>query len=102
MRRSNPYIPEAQAIDPASGFKVPHRELERQYDGEYVARRFLDKRNPQDLIRPRPDRHMLPHPRPESEDTFLSAPILDEEGFPILGGDGLPIMTEGASGGVGL
>lgn len=91
MRRRQP--PEPQAIDPASGFKVPHRNLVRQWDGEYIDRRFVDKRNPQDLIRAKADSPALENARPEPADSFVmvemqweddSGPIFQENGGPIL------------------
>lgn len=100
MHRRN--FPEPQAICPASGFKVPHRELVRQWDGEYVARRFVDKRNPQDLIRARPERPTLPHPRPEPDDTFLATNVLDANGRPTIDENGDPVMTAGQLNGTGL
>jgi hypothetical protein len=50
MRRRNQPPPTPRAIDPASGFKVPLSNLVRQWDGEMVDRRFVDKRNPQDFV----------------------------------------------------
>lgn len=101
-RRSIPYHPGPQAIDPASGFKVPHRNLVRQWDGEYVDRRFVDKRNPQDLIRAKVDSPALDHPRPEPADTFLASAILTEDGLPMIGANEEILLTEGALNGVGL
>lgn len=100
MRRDKPT---PQAIDPASGFKVPHRNLVRQYDGEYVDRRFVDKRNPQDLIRAKARITVIQNPRPEPPDTFLAVNITLEDGFtPIINPDGTPLMTEGPRNGEGL
>lgn len=101
-RRSQPE-PTPQAIDPASGFKVPHRNLVRQWDGEYVDRRFVDKRNPQDLIRARAKIDTLPNPRPESPDVFLADNITLEDGFvPIINPDGSAMLAEGHLNGEGL
>jgi hypothetical protein len=94
---------EPQALDPASGFKVPHRNLVRQWDGEYVDKRFVDKRNPQDLLRAKAEQADLPHPRPEPADTFLAINILLEDGVtPMIGGGGVALMTEGQMNGKGL
>jgi hypothetical protein len=96
-------IPEPQAIDPASGFKVPHRNLVKQWDGEYVDQRFVDKRNPQDLIRVRADTSALVNPQPEPADVFLASNIVLEDGVtPMVGADGVALMTEGLLGGAGL
>ena len=93
---------EPQAIDPASGFKVPHRNLVRQWDGEYVDRRFVDKRNPQDFAKARPERPALEHPRPEPADVFLAVNLAWEDGTPMIGEDGAALMGEGRLNGEGL
>lgn len=61
-----------QAICGFSGFKVNHDELVRNWDGEMVHRRFVDKRNPQDFVRGVRDDQRIPDPRPEAPDVFLS------------------------------
>lgn len=86
MRRRDP--PGPVALDPASGFKVPYRDLVKQWDGEWVDRRFVDKRNPQDLIRARADNPTLDHPQPEPTDVFLTTEIQWED-------DSGPIAFEG-------
>lgn len=94
---------EPQALDPASGFKVPYRNLVRQWDGEWVDRRFVDKRNPQDLLRARADNPKLDHPRPEPTDVFLALNITMEDGLtPITTENGQAILTEGETNGAGL
>jgi hypothetical protein len=65
------YSPGPNAIDPASGFKVKLSALVRQWDGEMVDRRFVDRRNPQDFVRGVPDRQDLPYARPETPDVFV-------------------------------
>ena len=96
-------IAEPQALDPASGFKVPYRNLVRQWDGEWVDRRFVDKRNPQDSLKGRPERPMLEHARPEPTDAFLADNITMEDGFtPITTEVGQAIMSEGQLNGTGL
>ena len=96
-RRKTPYdVPAGPvALDPASGFKVPHKDLEKQWDGEWIDKRFLDRRNPQDLIRTRPDKPNLPHPRPEPADRFVSTPILWEDLGYMLHETGDAIFGEG-------
>lgn len=94
-RRSNHSLPTPRAIDPASGFKVPLSNLVRQYDGEMVDRRFVDKRNPQDFVRGRADRMALPFARPEAPDRFMAQNILWEDGRPIVLENGAPLMGEG-------
>jgi hypothetical protein len=99
MRR--PPLPEVQGIDDMTGFKVPLRHLKKQWDGALTVE--PDKRNPQDLIRPRPERNTVANPRPEGADVYLATNILLEDGLtPLIGEDGSAIMTEGPLGGEGL
>jgi len=84
------------AIDPASGFKVPLSSLVKQWDGEMVAREFVDRRNPQDFVRGVPDNVALPYARPESPDVFIAQPLLDEAGAILLDQAGRAIYEEGA------
>lgn len=60
----------ARGICDASGFEYPLKDLVRQWDGALVHPSFLDKRNPQDFLRAKPERQ-LPYTRPEAPDTFL-------------------------------
>lgn len=84
------------AIDPASGFKVKHRDLVRQWDGEWVHRRFVDKRNPQDFVKGRKDKMTIDHPRPEAPDQFFAEPLLWESGVVIeLEGGGVILGQSG-------
>ena len=88
--------PRPNAIDPASGFKVPLEDLERQWDGEMVAREFIDReRHPQDFLRGVPDRMALPYARPETPDRFYAETILFEDGIPVSLGNGTPLLSEG-------
>lgn len=96
MRRRIPTHPGPNAIDPASGFKVKLSELSKQWDGELVAREFIDKeRHPQDFVRGRADRMALPYARPETPDRFLAITLTFENGIPIILGSGQPLQTEG-------
>lgn len=63
------------AICDASGFKIPITHLVRQWDGAYVDRRFVDKRNPQDFVRGVRDDPSLKVSRPEAPDVFISSPV---------------------------
>lgn len=100
MRRSRLFsgpLPEPRAIDPRSGFDVPHSELVKEFRGGWVARRFADKPHPLDMpvkIRaPEP----LPHAAPEPEPVGIAQPIMMEAGdFPIFMEDGTAILMEGA------
>lgn len=88
--------PVPQAIDPASGFKVPLSNLERQWDNQLIDRRFIDKRNPQDFVRGIKDDQSLPYSRPESPDVFVALPICWESGaFLTTQSGGLDIFEEG-------
>lgn len=98
MRRRSGLPPTSHgpvAIDPASGFKVPLENLVRQWDGEMVDRRFVDCRNPQDYLRPRPDEQMLPYARPETPDVFAAFNILWEDLRPITSEVGVALFEEG-------
>jgi hypothetical protein len=96
MSRGENRIPGPRAIDPISGFDIPHENLVRQWDGEFVDRRFADKRNPQDFVRGRPERIALPNARPEPPEVYMACNIMMEDGVtPILQEDGTPLMTEG-------
>lgn len=87
--------PVPQAIDPASGFKVPLSNLVRQWDGEMVDRRFVDKRNPQDFVRGVKDTQTLPYARPESPDSFVAFNIAWENGAIMTSETGDALLTEG-------
>ena len=83
-----------QAIDPASGFKVPLSDLVKQWDGELVARNYLEKRNPQDIVRGVRDNQALTYSRPEAPDTFIDGPFLTETEDWIYAEIGIPIIGE--------
>lgn len=87
--------PQPQAIDPASGFKVPLSNLVRQWDNQLVDYRFVDKRNPQDFVRGVKDVQTLPYARPETPNTFVAVPLLWQDGSLMFGQDGSILLTEG-------
>lgn len=88
----------ANAIDPASGFKVKRRDLVRQWDGELIARRFVDVRNPQDFVRGVKERQALPNTRPEPADTFVAGPLVWEDGNVIeLESGGIVVEQSGVA-----
>lgn len=89
--------PEPQAIDPASGFKVPLSSLVRQWDNEMIAREFVDKRNPQDFVRGVKDTQTLPYARPESPDSFVAFNIIWENGAFMTSESGEVLLTEGVN-----
>jgi len=95
-RRRHGYgAPVPQAIDPASGFKVPLSNLVKQWDGEMIDRRFVDRRNPQDFVRGVPDNIALPYARPEAPDVFIAFNIDLEDGTPVFTESGSAALTEG-------
>ena len=56
-----------------SGFKCWASETVVEWNGLRVHRRFADAtRHPQDFVRAVPDNQLVPNPRPEPADTFLS------------------------------
>lgn len=87
--------PEPQAIDPASGFKVPLGNLVRQWDNQLIDYRFVDKRNPQDFVRGVKDVQTLPYARPESPNDFIAGPIIWQSGAFMTEQDGAVLLTEG-------
>lgn len=89
--------PEPQAIDPASGFKVPLRNLVRQWDNQLVDCRFVDKRNPQDFVRGVKDVQTLPYARPEPPDVFVAFNIIWEDGALMTAQSGNALITEGVN-----
>jgi len=82
------------AIDPASGFKVPLSNLVKQWDGELVDYRFVDKRNPQDFVRGVADNMALPYARPEPPDEYIAGPILHENFVPIILESGAGVVLQ--------
>lgn len=94
MRRRSPTLG-PRAIDPISGFEVPHSELVKQWDGDYVARRFADVRHPQDYVRARPERIVLRNARPEPPERAAALPILWEDGSYMTEEDGTALLDEG-------
>ena len=87
--------PEPQAIDPASGFKVPLSNLVRQWDNQLVDKRFVDKRNPQDFVRGVKDDQSLPYARPEPPDEYVAGPILWQSGAFMTSQVGNILLTQG-------
>jgi hypothetical protein len=95
------YPARPQAIDDMTGFKVDHAILKRQWDGAMTVN--PDRRNPQDLIRSRPEDSALANARPEPSDVFLATAIMLEDGSePIVNADGTVMMHEGPVNGEGI
>ena len=89
--------PQPQAIDPWSGFKIPHKDLVRQWDGQHVWFKTCDRRNEQDYVRGVKDDQTLPNPRPEVPNQFIAGPVLWESGdfMYVEGASGNLIYTQG-------
>lgn len=87
--------PVPQAIDPASGFKVPLSDLVRQWDNQLIDKRFVDKRNPQDFVRGVKDDQSLPYARPEAPDVFVADNIVWQDGRFMTTQQGDAIITQG-------
>jgi hypothetical protein len=96
-RRSHGTDYEPNAIDPRSGFKVKLGDLVKEWNGDLVARKYWDRRNPQDLVRGRADNQSLPYSRPEPPDNVVSLPRLTEDGNFRYTSDGNIRVTEGPS-----
>jgi hypothetical protein len=56
-----------------SGFRVPPRQLSRQWNGILARREDYDDRHPQEFLKGAPERRGVPVPRPEQADAFISA-----------------------------
>jgi hypothetical protein len=97
MRRFQSEIPEPRAIDPRSGFDIPHSELVKEYHGNLVARRFADKPHPLDFPPPRITEHIaLPNARPPPPEVGIAIAIAWEDGFtPIIMENGNAMLGEG-------
>lgn len=87
--------PVPQAIDPASGFKVPLSNLVRQWDNQLIDYRYVDKRNPQDFVRGVRDDQSLPYARPEAPNVFVALPLLWQDGSLMFAENGSILLTEG-------
>ena len=66
-------------IDDESGFKCKASEMVRRWDGYMVKRGGGgdEQRQPQDLIRLKPDRQAVPWARPVPEDQFVTVAPVD-------------------------
>ncbi len=89
--------PEPQAIDPASGFKVPLSNLVRQWDNQLIDSRFVDKRNPQDFVRGIKDDQSLPYSRPESPNQFVAGNIIWQNDAFMTSQLGVVLLTQGVN-----
>ncbi len=55
-----------------TGFKVKASDTKKRWDNMIVCRESFEMRQPQDLLRSRPDRQQVVDPRSEATDVFLS------------------------------
>lgn len=63
----------------ASGRKMKASQCVKQWDGAIVARKYVDRRNPQDFVRGVPDRQNVPFARVPGPDVFVAVPIRPED-----------------------
>lgn len=54
-----------------TGFKVKSTNTQKEWNNLIVRRQSFELRQPQDLLRSKPDRQHVNDPRTESEDNFL-------------------------------
>lgn len=55
-----------------TGFKVKASQTLKEWTGRIVRKESFELRQPQDLIRVRPERQMVHDPRSEPDDNFLA------------------------------
>lgn len=70
------------AICAFSGFLGRASEMAKTWDGQFVLRRFIGseaRRQPQDLVRSRPDDQRVAWSQPEPTDVFLSSAVLPSD-----------------------
>ena len=56
-----------------SGFKVKAGDTRMEWTGHIVRKSGWEPRHPQDFMRGKLDKQSVPHPRPESDDDFLTS-----------------------------
>ncbi len=66
---------ERQGMCQRSGFNFPANELVREWTGLLVHPRFMDKRNPQDFLKARPEDRPPRDVSPEPADVFISTQV---------------------------
>jgi hypothetical protein len=65
------------ALCDVCGFKFKASQLRRRWDNYMVCSADFEERQPQDLIRLRPDRQAVPWARPVPEDQFVTVAPVD-------------------------
>lgn len=68
-----------QGMCQRSGFTFPASELVKEWTGLMVHPRFADKRNPQDLLKPRPEDRPPLNVSPEPADVFISTQVTQDD-----------------------
>jgi hypothetical protein len=58
-----------------TGFKIKSEETKKEWTNAVVRRKSWEERQPQDLIRSRPDNQVIPDPRTGGTDTFLDEEV---------------------------
>lgn len=77
-------------IDDETGFKILRSESVKRWDGAMVHRSVTNPRQPQDLVRARPDRQIAMPVRPTAADIFIG-PLCTE--ISAVSGIGATILT---------
>ena len=65
------------ALCDVCGFKFKASQLRRRWDNYMVCSADFEERQPQDLIRLKPDRQAVPWARPVPEDQFVTVAPVD-------------------------
>jgi len=68
-----------QGMCQRSGFIYPASELVKEWTGLMVHRRFVDKRNPQDLLKPRAEDRPPLNTSPEPADVFIVTQVTQDD-----------------------
>lgn len=72
MGHADHYVPGAHnKICDRTGFKIKSGEAQKEWNNHIVRRLSFEMRQPQDLLRSRPDRQQVADPRSEATDVFL-------------------------------
>jgi hypothetical protein len=58
-----------------TGFKIKSEDSKKEWTNAVVRRKSWEARQPQDLIRSRPDNQVIPDPRTGGKDTFLDEDV---------------------------
>ena len=84
---------DSNAICDACGFKYKFSQLRKRWDGLYVCSKDFEIRQPQDFVRGRVDRQVVPVSRPEASDVFID-PAVSAANSLLLDGDDVILWGE--------